>query len=65
MQPPPPLARILRSTLNLVEYYAGPSEKDGLIGELKNALRRNIVALDLKESIARSPKKNAASTRES
>ncbi len=64
--PPPQLARILRTTLDLVEYYAGPAENDVLICELKSTLRRHIAELDRRESAAvRHPQKTAASLRES
>jgi hypothetical protein len=60
--PPPPLARILRTTLDLVEYYAGPAEKDALICELKSTLRRNIAELDMRESAAAWHAKNSAAS---
>ena len=52
LPPPPPLSRILRTTLHLMEYYAGPTEKNALLSELKSAILRNISALDDKESSA-------------
>jgi len=58
--PPPPLSRILRTTLHLMEYYAGPTEKNALLSELKSAILRNISALDRKEaSESGERKKNA------
>jgi len=61
--PPPPLSRILRSTLHLVEYYAGPPETSALLAELKSALQRNISALDEREaSASRVGKKDAPPT---
>jgi hypothetical protein len=52
LPPPPDIARILRTTLHLMEYYAGPTEKNPLLSELKSVILRNISALDNKESAA-------------
>jgi hypothetical protein len=62
--PPPPLAQLLRTTLHLVEYYAGPGEKDALIRELKRTLRWNIAQLDLRESTSAALLRNSAGTPE-
>ena len=62
--PPPPLAQLLRTTLHLVEYYAGPAEKDALIRELKCTLRRNIAQLDLRESTSAALRRKSAGTPE-
>jgi len=43
-----------------MEYYAGPTEKNALLSELKSAILRNISALDRKEaSESGERKKNA------
>ena len=42
----PELASILRTTLHLVEYYAGPCELHGSIPAMRSAIQRVITELD-------------------
>jgi hypothetical protein len=44
--PSPELAAILRTTLQLVEYYAGPCDLHGSIPAMRSAIQRVITELD-------------------
>jgi hypothetical protein len=44
--PPPILVPILRSTLQLVEYYGGTDAQGPQLAELTDALQRSIVAIE-------------------
>ena len=48
--PPPILAAILRSTLNLVNYYSCSDAHGPMLDELTTALQRTIAAIEADEA---------------